>query len=65
MTLLINLSESEYEGGDFIVDNQTQHFFREPGTAILFKSSLKHQVTPVTKGKRNSLAYFINGPKMR
>ena len=65
MTLLINLSESEYEGGDFIVDNQTQHFFREPGTAILFKSHLKHEVKPVTKGERISLSYFIHGPKFQ
>ena len=65
MTFLLNLSEEPYEGGDFIIDNQTQDFFRVPGTAILFKSSMKHQVTPVTKGKRISLAHFINGPKFR
>ena len=65
MTLLINLSESEYEGGDFIVDNQTQHFFREPGTAILFRSYLRHEVTPVTRGDRISLTYFIQGPKFQ
>ena len=65
MTFLLNLSEEPYEGGDFIIDNQTQDFFRVPGTAILFKSSMKHQVTPVIKGKRISLAHFINGPKFR
>ena len=65
MTLLLNLSEDYYEGGDFIINGQTQDFFRVPGTAILFKSSMKHQVTPVTKGKRISLAHFINGPKFR
>ena len=65
MTFLLNLSEDYYEGGDFIVNGETQYFFRTPGTAILFKSNLLHQVTPVTKGKRISLAHFINGPKFR
>ena len=65
MTFLLNLSEEPYEGGDFIIDNQTQHFFREPGTAILFKSYLKHEVTPVTKGDRKTLTYFIHGPKFQ
>ena len=65
LTCLLNLLEEPYEGGDFIIDNQTQHFFREPGTAILFKSYLKHEVTPVTKGDRKTLTYFIHGPKFQ
>ena len=65
MTFLLNLSEEPYEGGDFIIDKKPQHFFREPGTAILFKSHLKHEVTPVTKGERKSLTYFICGPKFQ
>lgn len=62
MTLLINLSEGMYEGGDFIC-NQKEADFREPGTVMLFKSHLFHEVKPVTKGTRISLAYFLNGPK--
>ena len=65
MTFLINLSEEPYEGGDFIINGQTQDFFREPGTAIMFKSHLRHEVTPVTKGNRTSLTYFIHGPKFQ
>ena len=65
MTFLLNLSEEPYEGGDFIINGETQDFFREPGTAILFKSHLRHEVTPVTKGDRISLTYFINGPKFQ
>ena len=65
MTFLLNLSEEPYEGGDFLINGQTQDFFRVPGTAILFKSYLPHEVTPVTKGKRTSLAHFINGPRFR
>ena len=65
MTFLLNLSEKPYEGGDFLINGQTQDFFRVPGTALLFKSYLPHEVTPVTKGKRISLAHFINGPRFR
>ena len=62
MTMLINLSEGEYEGGDLIV-NKTVTDFRTPGSIIVFKSYLPHEVTPVTKGERISLTYFIKGPK--
>ena len=65
MTFLLNLSEEPYEGGDFIIDKKPQPFFREPGTAILFKSYIKHEVTPVTKGERISLSYFMCGPKFQ
>ena len=50
MTLLINLSEGVYEGGDFI-RNQKEADFREPGTVMLFKSHLFHEVKPVTKAQ--------------
>jgi len=62
MTLLINLSEGDYEGGEFSC-NEKEADFREPGTVLLFKSHLLHEVKPVTKGTRISLAYFIHGPK--
>jgi len=62
MTMLINLSEGEYEGGDLIV-NKIVTDFRAPGSIIVFKSYLPHEVTPVTKGERISLTYFIKGPK--
>ncbi len=62
MTLLINLSEEDYEGGDFIV-NEKETNFKKSGSVILFKSHLFHEVKPVTKGDRISLAYFVSGPK--
>ena len=64
MTFLLNLSPDEYEGGDLIVDNRLTNF-RKPGSVILFKSNLMHEVTPVTKGERITLTYFINGPKFQ
>ena len=64
LTFLLNLSPDEYEGGDLVV-NKTITDFRKPGSAILFKSHLIHEVTPVTKGERITLTYFINGPKFQ
>ena len=63
MTLLINLSEEVYVGGELIVNKIAAENFRAPGSVILFKSHLWHEVTPVTVGERITLAYFINGPK--
>lgn len=63
MTLLINLSEQEYEGGNLVIEDETQEFMRKPGSMILFKSGMFHKVTPVTKGERISLAYFLIGPR--
>lgn len=62
MTFLLNLSPGEYEGGDLIINKRLINF-RKPGSAILFRSNLNHEVTPVTKGERITLSYFINGPK--
>ena len=36
-----------------------------PGNAIMLKSHLNHKVLPVTKGERNTLTFFICGPKFR
>ena len=64
MTFLLNLSDEPYEGGDFIVGEEVTNF-RKPGSALLFKSHILHEVTPVTKGTRRTLAYFIDGPKAK
>ena len=66
LTVIINLSEQEYEGGDFqymlgnIYDIKE---FSKPGSMIMFKSFLNHRVLPVTKGERKSLTMFLNGPR--
>ena len=67
-TLLINLSTEKYEGGDFYIFENDEYKVNElsnPGDVIMFKSYLNHRVSPVTKGTRKSLTYFINGPKFR
>jgi len=68
LTVLINLSLNEYEGGDFKIFNQNETVIKElknPGNVIMFKSKLNHCVTPITKGERKTLTIFICGPKFR
>ena len=66
LTFIINLSLKEFEGGKFMIFNGYEYEikgFVNPGSAILFKSYLNHKVTPVNKGERKSLTYFMHGPK--
>ena len=65
LTLLINLSPKEYEGGDFYLfsgGNMMIPELKKPGSAIVIKSSMHHKVTPVTKGVRRTLTHFMKGP---
>lgn len=68
-TLLINLSEKKYEGGEFcLLETSTPYIvkeFSEPGDVLLFKSEILHKVNPIKKGERISLAYFFEGPRFR
>ena len=68
LTLLMNISQKPYEGGEFRYfhyDEITAKQLNKPGNAILIKSHIYHRVTPVTKGERNTLTYFLSGPKFR
>jgi len=70
ISVVIQLSDpSEYEGGDFEVDNHHPQLpkeeIRAKGTVIVFPSFLHHRVTPVTSGVRRSLVSWIEGPKFR
>lgn len=67
-TVIANLSTEKYVGGDFYIFNTNEKKVDElsnPGDVIMFKSYLNHKVTPVIKGTRQSLSYFISGPKFR
>jgi len=57
MTLMAQLTDShEYEGGNFEIENiEFPSFARSKGSVILMQPHLKHRVTPVTKGVRNSM----------
>jgi len=65
LTFLINLSEENFEGGDFLLretDDIIVEQFKKPGSMLIFKSSVLHAVTPVTKGTRRTLTIFLDGP---
>jgi len=66
LSLIINISNEEYKGGDFELnfgDPKKITEFSEPGDMILFRSHILHRVLPVLKGERKSLAIFFEGPK--
>lgn len=68
LTVLLNLSTEDYTGGVFSYFNGNEYqipAFQKPGSVLMFKSYLNHQVSPVTKGKRKTLTLFTYGPKMK
>ena len=68
-TILINVSQKKYEGGDFkYFFNGEEHkvdLFNKPGNMIVLRPWVFHKVEPVTKGERRTLAIFVGGPKWR
>jgi len=70
VSVIVQLTNpDEYEGGDF----QFRHHgggtedvpvLRKRGTIIVFPSWLEHRVTPVTKGKRQTLVAWMSGPAL-
>jgi len=64
LSLSIQLNDpKDYEGGElkFFEDNTGHTAKKEQGTLVLFPSFILHQVTPVTKGERNSLVAWVTG----
>lgn len=65
LTALLNISDTEYEGGELQLNTGTVitiHEFK-PGNAIIFPSYLLHRVAPVIHGTRTTIAMFCCGPK--
>lgn len=65
LTALLNLSTESYEGGEFnlfLNGNYPVPEFKNPGSMIIFPSWIQHCVTPVSKGVRYSMTYFVSGP---
>jgi PKHD-type hydroxylase len=65
ISLSVQLSdENEYEGGEFefMFSRSIVKAPKEKGTVVVFPSYLLHRVKKVTKGKRRSLVFWINGP---
>lgn len=70
LSCVVQLSHpSDYQGGNFEIWNEQQkpnpEEIRQQGTTIFIPSFLEHQLTPVTRGKRYSLAIWFEGPKWR
>lgn len=66
LSLLLNDPETDYEGGDFLInDGGEQKVEFKKGRAVAFPSWLLHKVSPVTKGFRKSLVVWVTGPKWK
>ena len=61
MSLLLN---EEYEGGELELELKPWHTILKPsaGEALIFPAWIPHRVLPVTKGRRNSVVAWMNGP---
>lgn len=67
MSLLLS-DTSEFEGGELQVKSvcdEPQILEQKQGRAWFFPSYMLHRVTPVTKGIRRSLVFWIGGPEFR
>ena len=67
-TLIINLSEKPFEGGDLslqITNEIKVPELKERGSMIFLKSHSRHRVAPVTKGERRNLVLFLKGPNFK
>ena len=65
LTCILNLSEEQYEGGDFYLVINKEKIIINPGDGICFTSLIAHKVTPITKGERRTLTYWAQGPSWR
>lgn len=70
MSMVIQLTDPDtYEGGDFELYGTTEKpskwAFKGQGTIIFFPSLMDHAALPVTKGVRNSLVGWFEGPSWR
>lgn len=68
LSLVLQLSNpEEYEGGDLqtMTAAQEQTVDKQKGLIAVFPSWIMHRVTPVTKGKRNTLVIWISGPSFK
>lgn len=64
LSMAVQLSDpSEYEGGELQIftGSQPQSIPKKRGLIAVFPSFTLHQVTPVTKGSRQSLVAWISG----
>ena len=60
MTLLLS-PESEFEGGDLELMSEGKIAKLKQGHAVFFASFIRHRVTPVIRGRRQSLVMWFGG----
>ena len=68
LSISIQLTDpKEYEGGELYLydDDKGTLMDKKQGTLILFPSYILHEVTPVTKGERNSLVSWVTGKQFQ
>lgn len=68
LSISIQLSDPKtYEGGDLLLYSEAEplKMKKEQGTLIIFPSYTLHEVTPITKGERNSLVCWVTGPQFK
>ncbi len=66
LSFTVQLSDaSAYEGGDVLINtpNIDESTTRTKGSMIFFPSNQTHEVTPVTRGLRQSLVGWVIGPE--
>ncbi len=65
-SIIIQLSDGkDYKGGDFELRdpyNINLSTFRDKGSMLVFPSFLWHRITPIKRGKRQSIVSWIEGP---
>lgn len=68
LSLVLQLTDpSEYEGGNLqiVTGGQPDNVRKQRGLVVAFPSYVLHQVTPVTKGNRQSLVAWVSGPAFK
>ena len=68
LSVVLQLTDpSTYEGGqlELACQGEKPKDYFEQGTVIFFPSFIEHWVTPVTKGIRNSVVCWFEGPHWR
>jgi PKHD-type hydroxylase len=69
LSMTVQLTDpAEYEGGNFQImtgGDQPTTLKKQRGLIAVFPSYIVHQVTPVTKGSRQSLVAWVSGPAFK
>ena len=68
LSMAVQLTDpSEYEGGNLqmLTSSQPENVRKQRGLIAVFPSYTLHQVTPVTRGSRQSLVAWVSGPAFK